>query len=52
MELIVVVFPDPFSPIITNNLISCNCNTSINKNDSNEVVKKLKKIYRPYFWQK
>ena len=27
-------------------------NNSKNKNDSNEVVKELKKIYRPYLWQK
>lgn len=24
----------------------------ISKNDPNEVVKKLRKIYRPYFWHK
>lgn len=38
----IVIFED-------NNEIS---NNVISENDSNEVVKKLKKIYRPYFWKK
>lgn len=37
--------------IITFESIEEGKNLKVNKNESNEIVKKLKRIYEPYFWR-